>query len=205
MTILLYRNYFYPAQVTVAESHVGKLVVFSAAGYVCAALVTPPATRWLSKETWITLMFAAAAVVTAAGGETFSEYAYLAIGFLMYLTRQSVAISAVTILQEDVEDGFRGRIFAFYDMVYNAAYAVGAALFAVFMADDGKSPAVVAVIAAGYLVAALAYWLSARRSADGPPPGYASPGSGSSEPESPEPESPEAGPSPSSAAHRSSA
>src|SRR5581483_2685803 len=59
MSILLYRNYFYPAQVTVAESHVGTLAVFSAVGYVCAALVTPPATRHLSKEAWISLMLAA--------------------------------------------------------------------------------------------------------------------------------------------------
>ena len=122
--------------------------------------------------------------------ETFNEAAYLAIGFLMYLTRQSVAISAVTILQEGIEDGFRGRVFAFYDMVYNAAYAIGAALFAVFMPSDGKSTAVVAVIAAGFLVAAFAYWLSAGRS-----PAGGSPLS---------PESSETGPSPSAAAHRSS-
>jgi MFS family permease len=161
MSILLYRNYFFPAQVTVAESHVGRLAVFSAVGYVCAALITPPATRHLSKQAWITLMLIAAAVVTAVVGETFNEAAYLAIGFLMYLTRQSMAIAAVTILQEGIDDGFRGRVFAFYDMLYNAAYAAGAAVFAVFMAPDGKSPGVVAVVAVGFLAAAVAYWLSA--------------------------------------------
>jgi len=190
MTILLYRNYFFPSQVTVAESHVGRLAVFSAVGYVCAALITPPATRRVSKQAWITLMLIGAAVVTAAIGETFNETAYLAIGFLMYLTRQSVAIASVTILQEGIEDGFRGRVFAFYDMVYNAAYAIGAALFAVFMPFDGKSPAVVAVIAAGFLVAALAYWLSAGGSPAGRSPAAAP--------------SSETGPSPSAAAHRSS-
>ena len=163
MSILLYRNYFYPAQVTMAESHVGRLAVFSAAGDVCAALVTPPATRHVSKQAWITLMLIAAGVVAAVIGETFNEVAYLAIGFLMYLTRQSTAIAAVTILQEGIEDGFRGRVFAFYDMVYNAAYALGAILFAAFMAADGKSPGVVMVVAAGFLVAALGYWLSAGR------------------------------------------
>jgi MFS family permease len=173
MSILLYRNYFFPAQVTVAESHVGRLAVFSAVGYVCAALITPPATRHLSKQAWITLMLIAAAVVTAVVGETFNEAAYLAIGFLMYLTRQSVAIAAVTILQEGIDDGFRGRVFAFYDMLYNAAYAAGAAVFAVFMAPDGKSPGVVAAVAVGFLAAAVAYWLSAggRSASDAPPAG----------------------------------
>src|SRR6185437_14070813 len=157
---------FYPAQVTVAESHVGRLAVFSAAGYVCAALVTPPATRHVSKQAWITFMLIAAGIVTAALGGTFNEAAYMVIGFLMYLTRQGTAIAAVTILQEGIEDGFRGRVFAFYDMLYNAAFAFGATLFAVFIATNGKSPAVVAVVG---------YWLAAGRpsasSAAGPPSG----------------------------------
>jgi MFS family permease len=204
MSILLYRNYFYPAQVTVAESHVGTLAVFSAVGYVCAALVTPPATRHLSKEAWITLMLVAAGVVTAVIGETFNEVAYLAIGFLMYLTRQSLAIASVTILQEGIEDGFRGRVFAFYDMVYNAFYALGAAVFGAFMATDGKSPIVVAVIAAGFLAAAIAYWLSAGggSSADGPSTDPSSADPSSADPSAAD--APAAGPSPSAAAQRSS-
>jgi MFS family permease len=202
MSILLYRNYFYPGQVTVAESHVGRLALLSAVGYVCAALITPPATRRLSKQAWITLMLIAAAVVTATVGETFNELAYLAIGFLMYLTRQSLAIASVTILQEGIEDGFRGRVFAFYDMLYNAAYALGAAVFGVFMAADGKSPVVVAVIAAGFLVAAVAYWLSAGRPAAGGSPGDASPDDAS--PTEASSTGPPAGRSPSAEAQRSS-
>ena len=199
MSILLYRNYFFPGHVTVAESHVGRLALLSAVGYVCAALITPPATRRLSKQAWIALMLVVAAVVTATVGETFNEVAYLAIGFLMYLTRQSLAIASVTILQEGIEDGFRGRVFAFYDMLYNAAYALGAAVFGVFMATDGKSPIVVAVIAAGFLVAAIAYWLSAggRSSADG-----SSADPASADPASADPAS--AGRSPSAEAQRSS-
>jgi sugar phosphate permease len=147
-------------------------------------------------------MLIAAAVVTATVGETFNELAYLAIGFLMYLTRQSLAIASVTILQEGIEDGFRGRVFAFYDMLYNAAYALGAAVFGVFMAADGKSPVVVAVIAAGFLVAAVAYWLSAGRPAAGGSPGDASPDDAS--PTEASSTGPPAGRSPSAEAQRSS-
>jgi MFS family permease len=193
MSILLYRNYFYPGHVTVAEGHVGTLGVISAVGYGCAAIITPPATRHLSKQAWITLMLAVAGITTVVIGETFNQVAYLGIGFLMYLCRQSVAIGSVTLLQEGVEDGFLGRVFAFYDMVYNAAYAIGAAVFGAFMAPDGKSPVVVAVIAAGFLVASLAYWLSSGRSTAG----------GSPADRSPVP-SPEAGVSPSAEAQRNS-
>jgi MFS family permease len=161
MTILLYRNYFYPGHVTVAESHVGLLAIVSAVGYACAALITPPATRRLSKRTLIVVFFAVAAVVAGVGGATFQQGAYLAIGFFMYLTRQGVALCVTTILQQDVEDVYRGRVFAFYDMLYNALYAVGAAVFAGFMPADGKSTVIVVVCAVGFAVAAAAYWLAA--------------------------------------------
>jgi hypothetical protein len=154
--------------VTVAESHVGVLAGVSAVGYACAALITPPVTRRISKEAWIALLLVGAAVVTGLVGETFNQYAYLAIGFLMYLSRQAAAISVTTILQEEVEDTYRGRVFAFYDMMYNATYVAGAALFAALMPANGKSPVIVAVIAVGFLVVATAYWLSVRGSTGSP-------------------------------------
>jgi MFS family permease len=176
MTVLLYRNYFYPSDVTTAERHVSTLALVAAAGFACAALTTPPATRRVSKRAWITSMLLLAAVAAAVLGEVFTQVAYLGVGFFLYLARQGLSIAAVTILQEDVEDAFRGRVFAFYDMLYNAPYALGAALFAVFMASDGRSPAVVAVIAAGFGVAAIAYWLSSGRPSAEPSPGGGAPG-----------------------------
>jgi hypothetical protein len=163
MSILLYRNYFYPAHVTVAEGHVVVLAAVSAVGYFCAALITPPATRRVSIQSWITLMLLVAAVAAAAFGETFVQLAYLAIGFFMYMARQGLAICATTILQEEVEDVFRGRVFAFYDMMFNATYVAGAALFAAFMPDNGRSPVIVAITAIGFVIVATAYWLSVVR------------------------------------------
>ena len=148
---------------SVAEGHFGALVVLSGIGYACAALVTPPVTRRLSKPAWITLLLAASAVVTLVLGETFSPPAYLAIGFCLYLTRQGVAICVVTILQEEVDDAYRGRIFAFYDMMFNAAYVAGAALSVVIMPADGHSPVLVGLVAAGFAVVAVGYWLAWRR------------------------------------------
>jgi hypothetical protein len=163
MSILLYRNYFYRSSVSVAEGHFGALVVLSGIGYACAALVTPPVTRRLSKPAWITVLLAISAVVTLVLGETFSPPAYLAIGFCLYLTRQGVAICVVTILQEEVDDAYRGRVFAFYDMAFNAAYVAGAALSVVIMPADGHSPVLIALVAAGFAVVAAGYWLVGRR------------------------------------------
>jgi hypothetical protein len=171
MSILLYRNYFYRSSAGLAEGHLGALVVVSGIGYFCAALATPPATRRLSKPGWITALLAASAVVTATLGETFIQVAYLATGFCLYFARQGVAISATTILQEEVDDAYRGRVFAFYDMMFNITYVAGAALAAAFMPADGRSPAVVGLVAAGFAIAAAAYWLSGGRGGSSPGPG----------------------------------
>jgi len=182
MVILLYRDYFYRSSVGTAEGHLGSMVIASGVGYFCAALLTPSATRRLSKPTWITLLVAASAVVTITLGETFNQLGYLALGFCLYLARQGVAICATTILQEEVEDAYRGRVFAFYDMMFNVAYAAGAGLAAAFMPDDGHSPAIVALVAAGYAILAVAYWLSQRlgKASSGPGSGSGASGSGAS-------------------------
>ena len=179
MAILLYRNYFYRSDVSAAEGHFGALVVIAGIGYFLAAVATPPVTRRLSKPAWITVLLAASSVVTAALGETFIQFAYLAIGFVLYFSRQGVAICATTILQEEVDDAYRGRAFAFYDMTFNVTYAIGAVIFAAFMPSDGRSPIIIGVLAAGYAVAAAAYWLLSSPGAASPAgPGASSAGSG---------------------------
>jgi MFS family permease len=167
--VLLYRNYFYPSSAPVAEGHVVVLATVSAIGYGCAALVVPPATRRLPKRAVITLLLAASAVATAVLGLTFNQIAYLAFGFTLYLCLQGVAICVTTVLQEEVDDGYRGRMFAFYDVMFNVSLAAGALLSTPFMPLNGKSAAIIGVVAAGYAVAAAGYWLLSRQPSSGPP------------------------------------
>jgi MFS family permease len=163
MSILLYRNYFYRSSVTTAEGHFTVLVTLSAIGYGCAALITPPATRRLAKPAWITLLLAASAAVTGGIGETFSPFAFLILAFALGVSAQGVAICSTTILQEEVDDAYRGRMFAFYDMMFNVTYVIGAALSVIFMPSDGHSPVLIGLVAAGYAIVAAAYWLAVRR------------------------------------------
>ncbi len=177
ISILLYRNYFYPSSAPTAEGHVAVLAAVSAVGYACAALLVPAATRRLAKPAVIALLLAASAVVTGALGETFDEIAYLALGFCLYLASQSVAICATTILQEEVDDAYRGRLFAFYDVMFNVSLAAGALVSAAFLPLNGKSPAVVGAVAAGYAVVAAGYWLFSRQPSAGDEPPAPSPSS----------------------------
>jgi MFS family permease len=163
MSILLYRNYFYrSAGANAALSHYTVLVIASALGYASAALVTPRLTKVLSKPAWITVLLAAAAIISGPLGETFSQVAFLIIGFVLNLVGQGVAICATTILQEEVGDDYRGRVFSFYDMTFNITFVAGAALSAAFMPVTGRSAAIIGLVAVGYAVTAAAYWLAGR-------------------------------------------
>jgi MFS family permease len=165
MSILLYRNYFYPGgNGNAALSHFTLVVVVTAVGYGLAAVVSPVVTRRLSKHTWIALLLAVSGLVMALGG-TFRQLPFLFIGFVLGLTGQGIAISATTIIQEQTSDTYRGRAFALYDMMFNGIFVAGAVVGALIIPVDGKSYPLIVVTGAGYLVAALVY---ARYGADRP-------------------------------------
>jgi MFS family permease len=175
MSILLYRNYFYPASASAALSHFVSLVVVPAAiGYACAAFVTPPATRRLAKPSWIAVLLAAAALLAGPLGVTFGQVMFLIIAFGLNVAGQGVAICTTTILQEEVDDAYRGRVFAIYDMMTNVTFVAGAAVSAVFMPVTGKSYWIIGLVAAGYLLVSAGYWSATRQL-----PGDAGPGPGS--------------------------
>ncbi len=171
MSILLYRNYFYHASANNALRHFTLVIVASAIGYGAAAVLTPVVSGWLPTGALITVLLAMAGIVAGPLGATFSQVPFLVVSFAVSLAAQGVAITATTILQQEVDDSFRGRVFSFYDMFFNAPFVVGAAVSAAFMPFDGKSYPLLAVAGAGYVLAAVAYaMLSRQPSAGGSPP-----------------------------------
>jgi MFS family permease len=188
-SILLYRNYFFRTSgANAALSHFTLVVIAAAVGYGVAAVVTPIATRRLSKAAWIVAMLGLGGVVTGVLGPTFQQTAFLVISLLLGLVAQGVAICATTILQEQMDDDYRGRAFAFYDMLFNVPFVLGAVVAARIMPDDGKSYVLVAVAAAGYLLAAGAFAVVSRQEVlAGPSPADLSPAESSPSGASPDP------------------
>ncbi|HEX9064853.1 MAG TPA: MFS transporter [Streptosporangiaceae bacterium] len=204
MSILLYRNYFYPGQHgTQALTHFLPVVISSAIGYGTAAWLTPVVTRRLSSPAWITLLLAAGGIITGALGPAFSQIGFVLIGFGLGVVAQGVAICSTTILQQSMADDYRGRVFSVYDMLFNVTFVAGAAFSAAFMPVTGHSLALLLTVAIGYLVAAVSYRLLAGQLKPGQPSARVGPGPGPG----PGPPAPSPGPetaSPDSRAQRSS-
>jgi MFS family permease len=162
-TILLYRNYFNePSETTAAIGGLGLAVIASIAGFLVAAVITPAATRRLGVQAWVVALFGFAAVVEAVFAVALSEALLVAGAFLVGLVAQGAKICVDTIVQESVDDAFRGRVFSFYDTLFNVTFVTAAAFAALAMPMDGYSPAIYALIAAGYAGTGVAYFLGGR-------------------------------------------
>jgi MFS family permease len=156
--ILLYRNRFYgPNQLDQAFGALALATGAVGAGLFIAALVTPWATRVLTLRKWITVLFVAAAVVTAIPGGLYTQPAILVSAFLTGFCAQGVKISVDTLIQTGVDDVYRGRVFSLYDMIFNVGQVSAAALGAVILPDDGKSYPVLFFVVLGFFLTALAY------------------------------------------------
>lgn len=158
MSILLYRHYFFATTKAGASLESFTLVLIaSGIGYGAAAIITPLATRKLATSAWISAMLALGGVVTGVLGPTFRQGAFIVIGFALGVVAQGIAICVTTIAQEGVDDSYRGRVFALYDMLFNVPFVIGAVVAAQIIPVNGKSPALVVAVAAGYVAAAAAY------------------------------------------------
>jgi MFS family permease len=157
-TLLLYRNYFRDDGVFKAGlAGLGQVLALSALGVVSAAVVTPYVTRRLGKERWIVTLLAGACVVEIALGFPYTQPAFLVAALLLGLVAQGTKICVDTIVQERVADAYRGRVFAFYDILFNVTFVSAAVLAALILPDTGKSYGVLSVIAIGYGLTALGY------------------------------------------------
>lgn len=162
--ILLYRNYFYDeSQRDQAFAALALATGVVGAGLFVAALVTPWATRRMTLHRWIALLFAVSAVVTAMPGGLYTQPALLIGGFITGFSAQGVKISVDTLVQTQVDDVYRGRVFSLYDMIFNVAQVSAAALGAVILPDTGKSYGVLAFVVAGFALTAVCYGLGTRR------------------------------------------
>jgi MFS family permease len=162
MAALLFRNYF-TTNVNAGLDHFALFLGVSGAGFLVGAVITPSAARLIGKNGWIVLLLGWAAVMGVVSGLPFGEEAFMAFGFALGVVSQGVKLSVDVIVQETVEDAYRGRVFSVYDMLFNATFVVAAAAAAATVPVTGRSYAVLGSVIAAYALTAAAYWLASRR------------------------------------------
>ncbi|MFI9808293.1 MFS transporter [Streptomyces sp. NPDC052301] len=128
----------------------GLALAVSGAGFFAAAVVTPWAAGRLGPGRWIAVCAGAAALLEPALGLPFATVPLLTAAFLLGLITQGAKISTDTVVQASVDDGFRGRIFSLYDVLFNVAFVGAAAVAALMLPPDGRSAVLVVLVALIY-------------------------------------------------------
>ncbi|MCD0482188.1 MFS transporter [Streptacidiphilus sp. ASG 303] len=169
VVVLMLSRYTFndPADEAGGMGTLGVAVGVSGAGFFLAAVVSPAATRRLGVAGWMTACLAAAALFVPGLGLFFALVPTHAAALLLGVITQGAKISTDTIVQSSVEDDYRGRVFAVYDVLFNVAFVAAAALTAAVLPLSGRSPAVVAGVGVLYALTAVWYARAARRT---PPP-----------------------------------
>ncbi|WP_235978760.1 MULTISPECIES: MFS transporter [Streptomyces] len=134
----------------------GLAVTLSGAGFFAAAVLTPWAAGRLGPRGWIVACAAAAAVLEPALGLTFAPGPVLAAAFVLGAATQGAKIATDTVVQSTVDDAYRGRVFSLYDMLFNIAFVAAAGFAALILPPDGRSAALVGVVALVYAAVAVA-------------------------------------------------
>jgi len=163
-SILISRNLLAdPADAEQGLATFATVLAATAVGFGLAIVLTPTMSPLTGVHRWITGCLLLAAVSQGVLVVTYERVPVLVAAALLGLAAQGTKIAVDTIVQRDTGDAYRGRAFALYDVLYNAAFVGAAALAAATLPDTGWSAGLFVVLAVGYVVGAAGYGLATRR------------------------------------------
>lgn len=155
VALLLERNTFHSAN-NPGSGLAGIAVALTIAGIgiICGALVAPIGVERFGRYSWMRYMLVGSALSPLALLLAITPLALYSAAFFMSLFGQSLKVTNDALVQAKIKDIYRGRVFAVYDVLVNAAIVSGAVLAALILPASGKSTLVTLLIS---LTSALTY------------------------------------------------
>jgi MFS family permease len=101
-------------------------------------------------------------VTTLAFGVPYSLPLYVVSALALGFATQATKVCIDAIIQEGVDDDYRGRAFAIYDAGANTCFAGAAVVGAITLPVTGRSPTTLVVMSALYALLAVTYWAATR-------------------------------------------
>lgn len=165
-SILMSRNLLAePGDRTAGLTTFATVIAATGIGGGLAIVLTAILARRMAPQSWIAVMLLVAGVSQLILVPEPSFVTVVTAAALLGLAAQGAKIAVDTIVQRDSEDAYRGRAFAFYDVLYNAAFVGAAALAAFLVPDAGWSPGLFVALSVGYVAAAIVFGMRGARTA----------------------------------------
>ena len=153
VALLLERNSFHPSSKPEAGLS-GLAVAFSIAGIgiTLGALIAPSGVARVGRHAWIRYMMAGSAISPLILAISASPLNLYVVAFLTSFFGQSLKVTNDALVQAKINDIYRGRVFAIYDVLVNGVMVLGAVLAALILPISGKEPMVPISIALVYFL-----------------------------------------------------
>jgi hypothetical protein len=156
MALLLQRNSFNDSdQPNQGLAGFALAAVVAGVGIALGALIAPLGVARFGRHLWIRWMLIASAIAPILLALRQSELVLLATGFFTGAFGQGVKVTNDALVQSQVVDEYRGRVFAVYDVMVNFAIVTGAMIAALLLPTSGESTVLPGLIALAYLFTAL--------------------------------------------------
>jgi MFS family permease len=133
----------------------GIVLAIAGIGITIGALTAPYGVARFGRHRWIkwSMLLSAFGPLILVVSQT--EIALALTGFFVALCGQNVKVTNDALVQSKIDDYYRGRVFAVYDVLVNGAVVSGGLIAALLLPTSGVTPWVPALVSAMYLLVAL--------------------------------------------------
>jgi len=154
--LLLERNTFNdPNEPEKGLAGFGIALTIAGAGVFFGAFLAPYGVRKVGRHRWIKLAMFASAVSPLILALSQTSIALSATAFLTAFFGQNLKVTNDALVQSKIDDYYRGRVFAVYDVVVNGAIVSGGLIAALLLPSSGVSAIVPLCVSMAYLLVAV--------------------------------------------------
>jgi MFS family permease len=154
--LLLERNTFNdPSNPEDGLQGFGIALTIAGVGVFCGAFLAPYGVNRFGRHRWIKFAMFASACSPLVLAASQTQVALAITAFFTAFFGQNVKVTNDALVQSKIDDYFRGRVFAVYDVVVNFAIVSGGLIAALLLPTTGVTAKVPLFVAAAYLLVGL--------------------------------------------------
>ena len=151
MGLLLERNTYHPSNNPDAGlSGFAFALGIAGVGIGLGSLITPVFVERVGRHIWIRFMMVGSLPFLAIFIFVQSQWSLILAAFFVGMCGQAVKVTNDALVQSKIEDEYRGRVFAFYDVAVNGAIVSGALVAALILPTSGRSALMPLLICVAY-------------------------------------------------------
>ncbi len=130
----------------------GFALSFAGLGVFLGAFLAPYGVRKVGRHRWMRFALFVSAFCPLILAVSQTQIGLIATAFLTSFFGQNLKVTNDALVQSKIDDYFRGRVFAVYDVVVNAAIVSGGIIAALLLPPSGVSSTVPLCVSAAYLL-----------------------------------------------------